>query len=329
MNRKPLLHLYPVEYEHSFDRKALDQLENTRGLDRITRKVLDAGLEKYLRIKHTGDNLKVIPSSLPELHDVLEEACHLLGMREVPELYIFLEDKIQSFTSGEKQPIILLSSGCIDLLTRDEILFMLGRELGHIKSNHVLYHMMAASVKTLAQFVSDVSLGIGNLISMPLQAALMHWHRMSEFTADRAGLLTCQDMNVAAQSLIKIAGLPIKYHGKVTVEDLRNQAQEFNGFDVGSFNKFLKFAAVYESEQPFTIIRANELFNWVESGQYERVLIRETQEQGTPEVCYNCGYPVLEEAYFCRMCGVQLNNPPAQPSPPDAQEDIPSPSSPE
>ena len=161
MERQIIPDLKSYEYEHPFDRQALDRLKGTRGLDLVTQKVLDYGLEKYLLIKHTGDNIRIKAEKLPEVHKILEEACGILEMTEVPELYITLEDKIKSFTSGEHRRIIVLSSGAIEYLSDDELLFIIGRELGHIRSNHVVYRMMADSLKTITQFVGDISLGIG------------------------------------------------------------------------------------------------------------------------------------------------------------------------
>lgn len=309
MKRVAFPYLYSVEYEHPFDRDALDRLENTRGLDLLTRKVLDYGLEKYLLMRHTGDNIQITPRTIPEIYDLLEEACGILAMEDVPELYIQLEDKITSMTVGQKRQVIVLSSGAIDLLNEQELLFVLARELGHIKSKHVLYHMMADSFKAVSQVISDVSLGIGNLVSMPLQIALLHWHRMSEFTADRAGLLACQDVEVAAHALIKMAGLPIKYHGRISVEDFRIQAKAFDDIQETNFDKFIRFAASHDSHQPFTVIRASQLFQWVESGAYENILLRERSTQGSQTFkCQqrNCPYPFEKDEFFCRECGADI-----------------------
>ena len=112
--------LYSTEYEHPFDRQSLDKLENTRGLEMLTNRVLDYGLEKYLHIKHTGDNIRVEKETIPEIYDILIEACNILDMREVPELYINLEDKIKSFTSGEKQRIRRESKSCHFAVRRNE-----------------------------------------------------------------------------------------------------------------------------------------------------------------------------------------------------------------
>ena len=307
MERKTFNSLYSYEYEHPFDRQSLDRLEKTRGLDLLTQKLLDKGLEKFLLIKHTGDNIKITHDNIPEIYTILEEACKILNVFPVPELYLQLEDKIKSFTSGERRRIIVLSSGAIDLLNEDELLFMIGRELGHIKSNHVLYRMMAESLKVVTQFISDVTLGIGNLLSMPLQIALMHWYRMSEFTADRAGLLTCQDPDIAANSFIKIAGLPLKYHGRVSVDHFKEQAKEFDDIQEGNFDKVIRFAASYENPQPFTVIRGSQLFKWIEKGEYERLLNRDLPKiVDSNHTCPNCHAVFTPDEYFCRMCGTQV-----------------------
>ncbi|MEL6654424.1 MAG: hypothetical protein AAFQ87_26855, partial [Bacteroidota bacterium] len=70
MNRKILRPLHSAEYEHPFDRQALKRLERTRGLELLTNRLLDYGMEKYLRIKHTGDNIKITNENIPELYGI-------------------------------------------------------------------------------------------------------------------------------------------------------------------------------------------------------------------------------------------------------------------
>ena len=47
------------------------------------------------------------------------------------------------FTAGVERPLILLYSGAVELLSTEELLFVIAHELGHVKSGHVLYYQIA------------------------------------------------------------------------------------------------------------------------------------------------------------------------------------------
>ncbi|MEM6264648.1 MAG: M48 family metallopeptidase [Bacteroidota bacterium] len=324
MERKHLSFLYSDEYEHPFDRHALNRLEKTRGLHMVSEKILKAGFEKYLIIRHTADNIQVTKDTIPEVYALLEEACQVLDMEQVPELYIYLEDKIKSFTTGRDRQLIAISSGSIDLLSEDELYFLIARELGHIRSNHVLYRMMADSVQTLSKIAGDISMGLSNWVSYPLQIALMHWYRMSEFTADRAGLLACQCLDTCLKAFIKIAGLPQVYHDRVSVADYRKQVQAFHDFQESNFDRLIQFAANVEYDQPFLAIRADQLITWHDVGAYQQILNRiPLLKEGNHTDCesINCPQPFDEYDNFCTECGKRLRGgtaalPSAPPPPP-------------
>jgi Zn-dependent protease with chaperone function len=94
----------------------------------------------------------------------------------------------------------------------------------------VLYYQIAMLLPVIAEAIGMATLGFGGLLSLPLEIALVRWQRMSEFTADRAGILACQDVNAAMGAMMKLAGLPSKFFAQVNTEDFI--ARQFHG---GSF----------------------------------------------------------------------------------------------
>lgn len=280
MNKKQLVGLNHQEYEHPFDCTARHTLEQTPGIKLLVRKLNQYGIEKILKIQYTGSNFKATAQNFAEIYTVLEEVCHLLCLPKVPEIYIQWGYSINAFTAGVENPIIVLNSGCIDLLSPEELLFVIGHEVGHIKSQHVLYYQMASVMPSLSHLIGEATLGVGGLVATGLQLALLNWRRMSEFTADRAGLLACQDVNVAARALIKTAGLPQKYFNSINVESFVNQAKEFEGYDYDTLDKVAKVMSTMWQEHPWTVMRASELFKWIESGGYERILKQRDWRQG-------------------------------------------------
>ncbi|MBQ2980144.1 MAG: M48 family metallopeptidase [Bacteroidaceae bacterium] len=266
-NKKILKGLNNSQYEHPFDQKALLALQSTPGVDLVGNFIVKHAIEKIYTVQYTGSNLKVTSQNYPKIYEYLQYACQILDLPRVPELYIEWGYNINAFTVGSENPIIVLSSGLIDLCDDDEIMFVIGHECGHIKSNHMLYHMMAQALNICIDNIPG-----GNLVAAPLQYALYYWNRMSEFTADRAGLLSCQNMTAAIGAFMKMAGMPIKEFNKMNYQTFIQQAIDFKQLDYDAMSKVIKFISIADASHPWTVMRAAELLKWVGAGEYDRII---------------------------------------------------------
>lgn len=264
-NKKILTGLDHSSYEHPFDKKALSTLENTPGISLVGNFITKHTIEKIYTVQYTGSNLKVTSENYPKIYEYLRYACQILDMPKTPELYIEWGYNINAFTVGSENPIIVLNSGLIDLCDDDEIMFIIGHECGHVKSNHMLYHMMAQCFNIVIDSIPG-----GGLLAAPIQYALYYWNRMSEFTADRAGLLTCQNKDAAIRAFMKMAGLPIKEFNNMNYQTFIQQAKDFKQLDYDAMNKVVKFISIADETHPWTVMRAAELLNWIENGDYDR-----------------------------------------------------------
>jgi Zn-dependent protease with chaperone function len=310
MERKKLLLLHPSEYEHEFDRKALKNLEGNQGLEKFMKKIYKHSIERINRISHSGSFLKITSKNFPEIYELLEEGCANIHLKEIPDLYVKREDSINAFTTGVKNPLILLHTATIDHLTPDELLYIIGHEVGHIKSGHMLYHDMAQYIKFAGEIVGEATLGIGSLISRGLEYPLLHWARMSEFTCDRAGLLTCQDLDVAMDVEMKMAGVPNKYCDKVDNKEFIKQAKEFEGYDHDSLDKVAKTYLIMEQTHPWSVMRASELLKWYETGRYDEIVDKHGKDsiEELEISCTNCGRMLKGTESFCGVCGTKVGN---------------------
>lgn len=310
---KKLGGLHPFEYEHAFDAKALDSLQNTPGLDTIVRQYNKHAVERLMRVQYTGSNIRVTGDNYPKLYRLLDQVCDTINLPARPDLYLEWGYNVNGFTVGVENPIIVLNSGSVDLLSDDELLYLIGHEIGHIKSRHTLYHQMAQALPILADILGEATLGIGKLLSMPLQLALLRWSRMSEFTADRAGLLACQDPATAASVMMKWSGVPIRYYGDIKLKSFLEQARQFEALDYENLNKAFKLLTVMNQTHPWSVMRAAELMRWIDGGEYQRVVDRATsgrlhvREDGDKKSCRNCGYSLSGGEMFCNSCGTKLH----------------------
>jgi Zn-dependent protease with chaperone function len=298
--------LRPQSYEHPSDAKTLDVLQGTSGLETVIRKCNEFGLDRLLRIQLMGSYLRASQDCFPHLYRAVQEGCEILDVPKRPTVYI-QPGGLNAFTAGVEQPILVFNAGLIDSMTEEELRFVVGHELGHIKSGHVLYYQIAMLLPVLAEVVGAATFGIGSLLSFPLEVALVRWQRMSELTADRAGLLACQDVNAATTAMIKLAGLPLKFFDKVNTEDFLAQAREFEAFDSDKLDWVAKILSGMGQSHPWTVMRASELLRWVDSTSYEKLLADPTSGRALEpprKFCTNCGSPTT--GVFCAKCGTRI-----------------------
>lgn len=111
------------------------------------------------------------------------------------EAFVFSEGEVNAFVSeGSSRFLVGLSSGAVETLTADELEFVIGHELGHALFGHT--EVAAGYLAENANLSEDRS------------KLLRAWQRSAEISADRVGLLCCEDLDVAATALVKtLAGL--------------------------------------------------------------------------------------------------------------------------
>lgn len=271
MNYQKLYNIQTSDFEHPKETSSMMKLEKTNGFEKVVKKFYDLGIENIIKLQYTGSSLKLTSKSFPQLHRLTEQACDTLNVVQIPELYVHRSDQFTATTLGVDQPMIAISTECLDKLSEVELLFIIGREIAHIKCGHVLYQEIGFIFPELMDAFSGITLGLSGVLSSGLKYALFHWAQMAEYSADRGGLLVCQDVYGTKQLYTKLAGLPEKYWASFDIGELEDQAREFIGFKEKTFDKFMRF--LYGNNM-WAIARAQELINWVEGGDYAKILVK-------------------------------------------------------
>ena len=295
--KQPLINLQSIQYEHRFDREALEAVRKLPGFDSVVNFVLNWTMIKWHVVQLCGSNFHVTKESCPELYNMVHESAETLDVDRLPEIYTQWSYGINAYTTGYKDDTILvLQSGSVDLMPDPELSFVIGHEMGHIKSGHVLYHMM---VQYFAQIISSTVLA-GKFI-VPIQLGLNYWYRMSEFTADRAGLLVCQDLEAALGAIMKMAGLPKRYFNTSDPHVFAKQAKEFMTKYGDTTDKIIRNISILDDTHPWTVMRAYELIKWVENGDYEKIL-----KGNAGKTCPMCKKAVDPKLEVCPVCGYKF-----------------------
>lgn len=306
-------HIPPHFYEHDWDRKALHQMKSITGFELAMRKFSEWHFEKMQAVLSQAQRIEVSEEQFPELYALWMVCCERAGFGEnPPDFYVEL-GPLNAFTTGVERPQVIVSSALLSLLTPRELMFVLGHELGHIRSEHVLYTMFAMGFPRFAEIVGNITLGLGNLLGAGLELAVMDWQRKAELTCDRFGLLCCQDFQAALNVLIKLAGAPPLYFDKINWEAFAEQGRAYEE-DANLHSKLYQwFSTAYQSH-PWPTVRAHQLRLWVDSGRYEQLLesskshrapVAAQPHEGSRS-CIRCESVLAPGDLFCADCGMRV-----------------------
>lgn len=256
------------EFRHPSDQRATDALKRIPGIDKLFAKVLEVGLERVFYVENTASNLRVTPRMFPRLHRNLTWACKILEIPE-PEMYVTVDPVPNAFTYGHTKPFITMTSGLIDMLSDEELFFVIGHEAGHIKAGHVLYGTMARNIAAVVALLGELTLGIGALLGKGLVLALLEWYRCAELTSDRAALLCVQDLEPARDVFMKLAGGTTRLAAEMDREEFLAQVRAYEDVDRSTLDRAYKILLTIGRTHPFAMQRAKELELWFGAGYPE------------------------------------------------------------
>jgi Zn-dependent protease with chaperone function len=254
-NRKRLPGITSKAFVSETDKAALEALQKVPLLPKIVQKFYELGIDRWMYCWNMAQAVRCGPNQYRTLYESLRESCDILDMPE-PELYVTSNPFPNAFAGGVERPYITIRSSMIDTLNEEQLLHLMGHELGHIKAGHVLYK------------------SVGDVASIGLMLAFFEWSRQAEITADRAGLLVSQSLETSLEANLALAAGPNRLSHEMSRDAFMEQArayQDVTGLDaVGKVLIFVLMSSTYT--HPMPVHRAQELERWVLSGAYDRIL---------------------------------------------------------
>jgi Zn-dependent protease with chaperone function len=262
---EPYYNLSAKAFEHPADRAATAALKAIPMLDPLVRRLIEWRYERALRQFYLGTSLKVSDQQCLELWASHSAACRILDLPEVYELYLTTPVRGIAQTIGSKKPMIVLDSMVLQRLGPGEQRALLGHELGHVLSDHVLY---ITALNILIAAGSSVSTLMG-LPFRAVQTVLLEWYRAAELSSDRAATLVVRDPQIVCRMLLVAAsGLPAE---QLNLDAFMAQALEYESWDAPS-DRVRRFFSEINITHPYAVRRVSEVMRWVKSGEYDRII---------------------------------------------------------
>lgn len=255
------------------DKWALDKLKKLPLVPQLVSKFYEVGIDRWLYCYNMSCSIRCGPNQYPTLYNIMRESCKVMDMPE-PELYVSNNPFPNAFAGGVERPYVTLRSSMIDTMSDEELYFIMGHELGHIKSKHVLYRSVGYLLFPLLDLLGRRSMGASDVASYALFLAFYEWSRQAEFSCDRAGLLVSQDFRAAIRSQIKLAAGPSRLADELNQEAFMEQARAYQDADsLDKLGKFVLFATMGKTmTHPMPVHRTQELERWVQTGAFDRIL---------------------------------------------------------
>lgn len=254
-------------WEHPADRAALNSLRSLPGFDEVVRKVAGFFGEKGVRQLFLANAVRVGPDQRPQLYALYKEVLDTLDWPVEPQLYVSQTPLVNAAAVGFDRPFIVLNSGMLTLLEREERRNIIGHELGHIMSGHTTYTTIAIIILTIGlnnlPFLAGVAL-------LPFQLALLEWYRKAELSSDRAGLLATQNPDAVFTTFLKLAGGGAG-DDTISSDAFIQQASEYEtGGDLA--DRVWQVINTAFRTHPFGTVRTAEMKRWIDSGEYQKIL---------------------------------------------------------
>ena len=139
-----------------------------------------------------------------------------------------------------------------------ELRFIIGRQMGHVRSGHVRWLVVVRGVTDLASRM----VALPDLIALSPFVPFLRWAREAEMTADAWGLVCAQDLAAAEQAMV---GSELDFADRVDVDLFLLQRQNQ---DLSQFAEIVSLANQITRREPFLAERIRQLRTFAQSPQY-------------------------------------------------------------
>lgn len=232
--------------------------------------------------------VQVGPTQYPEVHQIAVDTARSLGLSSNHKVFIVNDAETWGNVFGVPThghygnsfgPFsLVLNAGLIKAMDPEELRFVIAREMGHVKANHRFYTAIAfryqAKSKRMPRLNPDEQAtdapGLGGALLLFFGRGPQA-RRLSEYSADRAGIAATRDPEAAFRALAKLAAGDLQGVPGFDLEAFKQQVEQARR-DLTSKD----IASLVQSEGyvPYILSRVGELQRFAESQDFQRLVDR-------------------------------------------------------
>ena len=180
-----------IDYAFDADFSLRQKLNSHSGWSKIYKIMVGTEIpNKFKKIFQTTSEAGSM--KYPNAYDAIKVCAERLQIA-VPKVYVRNAPnklEISSLSAENLEPVIIITSGLCEACTQNELQFLMGCECGHIQNNHCIYY--AASPYFGIVMDSDILNPVADQSHVKqMTSTMINWIKLSDVTADRAGIICC------------------------------------------------------------------------------------------------------------------------------------------
>ena len=192
-------------------------------------------------------------AQVPEVAAIVEQCRTRLAITDPIDVYVAKRPVVNAYAIGLKAPYaIVLYTGLIEALDRDELAYVIGHEMGHIQYRHT-------TILALTGQLGIQTFGVP-VLGYFIRYIFLFWMRVSEYTADRAGLVACGRLDKALSTQLKL----MVGTTRAANMDVRSIIRHWRDHDVG----VAKQLSDVLSTHPGSDARMDKMVDFAHSGAF-------------------------------------------------------------
>ena len=230
------------------DRKDTEELYKVYNVEQIIQSH-EGILKEHMSFRDQllASSVRLTPAISPRVHKIVEVAKERLGIVADIEFFSLNDKSYNAFAFNVNDQLsIVFTSSLLEAFSDEEILFVLGHELGHIIFEHnrlLLLYNPNEEKKTFLPILAEKK--------------FLSWQKKAEISSDRIGLVACGNYQVAVQALLKVSYGLTEKNLNFNMDELMKQLDELT--------KSAYISQLGEASHPILPVRLKSLELFVSS----------------------------------------------------------------
>lgn len=186
-----------IEMEKQIGEQIYNALQGSV-VEEVLRKTKTSNSDAYWRSAMEGHSLKVEKELLSDFYELCHDVKRKLQYEEDVDFYITGDSSVNAFSvaaENEGEPhIVNINSALFGLMSKDELRFVIGHELGHLINKDT-------ALTRLIHFVFPPNAEV----PVTLQYKIRLHEQLAELVADRYGYMATENLDVCVTAFFKLA----------------------------------------------------------------------------------------------------------------------------